>query len=652
MKNIIILAFIPTLLLTNITHADTITVDGNAFLENQTNHSNIKVVFERVAPSALWDSTYSNKDGYYSIELESGIYNITYSKNGYNDELSEEQIIYSNTTLQNIILKEKPKYQVPSVFPTIQTAINASSDGDTIVVAPGTYYENINFNGKNITVTSHFLSTSDTTYISQTIINGNQNGHVVEFSSEEDSTAVLIGFTITNGYATGNWLNFDTYGGGIYCNGASPSLKSLIINNNTAEDKGGGICCWNCNSIISNVTIIENTANAGGGIDCVGGSPNITDVTIARNKAGQGGGIDCSADMILKNVTISNNTANDGGGICISGTCHPDYQNVVIRENMASGYGGGIYCLAGGQNMVNVIISNNTSKYDGAGIYSKWSMITNLTNVIISSNTAEQRCGGIFFDGDYLRLTHVNITDNNAISHSGIDYRGNNIVELGGGTELKLTNVIVSGNSNGGVYASGAKSLSISYSNFWNNGVEKIDDFGKWIGVNVTINANGDSCDAYYNIQLDPCFIYSESGDYHLRNNSPCIGAGFAFTESDIEGNIRGTPPDIGACENDLDSPIYVTIVEDIPNEFYLNAPYPNPFNPATTIKYSILQDSHVTLTIYNVSGQRISVLKDALQTAGNYSVTWNATGLPSGIYFCNFKANGFNATKKILLLK
>ncbi len=80
-----------------------------------------------------------------------------------------------------------------------------------MLVQPGTYVENsIDYNGKFITVASLFLTTQDTTYISSTIINGNNSGSVFRFESGEDSTSILTGFTITNGHAL--------YGGGIFCN--------------------------------------------------------------------------------------------------------------------------------------------------------------------------------------------------------------------------------------------------------------------------------------------------------------------------------------------------------------------------------------------------------------------------------------------------
>src|SRR5580765_239846 len=101
-------------------------------------------------------------------------------------------------------------HHVPADFPNVQSAINASVGGDTVVVAPGTYYENINFKGKNIVVTSNYYLNRDTSFITQTILNGSQpvnadTGSCVIFSSGEDSTAVLMGFTLTGGSGS-KWL--------------------------------------------------------------------------------------------------------------------------------------------------------------------------------------------------------------------------------------------------------------------------------------------------------------------------------------------------------------------------------------------------------------------------------------------------------------
>ena len=126
---------------------------------------------------------------------------------------------------------------VTSPFRTIQFAIehNNTSNGDIILVGPGTYRENINFRGKDITVGSLTLTTGDKSYVSETIIDGgspsnSDSASVVTFIGGETSSAKLVGFTIQNG--SGTKVSSNRYGGGIYTYNSSPSLKHLVIANN------------------------------------------------------------------------------------------------------------------------------------------------------------------------------------------------------------------------------------------------------------------------------------------------------------------------------------------------------------------------------------------------------------------------------------
>ncbi|MDA3814029.1 MAG: right-handed parallel beta-helix repeat-containing protein [Candidatus Cloacimonetes bacterium] len=199
---------------------------------------------------------------------------------------------------------------IPDDYPTIQEGINASSDGDVILVAPATYVENISYNGRNITIASMFYTTQDTSYISQTIIDGNNNDSVVKFENGEDATATLCGFTITNGYAD--------RGGGIYCISASPILDNLTISCNTAIEAGGGIHCRNSsNPDLYNLTISDNASGDGGGLYCTNSNPSLENLTISGNTAiGQGGGIySYYSNLILENVTITDNASDEGRGI-------------------------------------------------------------------------------------------------------------------------------------------------------------------------------------------------------------------------------------------------------------------------------------------------------------------------------------------------
>jgi hypothetical protein len=113
---------------------------------------------------------------------------------------------------------------IPDDYPTIQEGIDASIDGDTVLVQPGTYVENVIFYGHNIVLGSLFLMTGDTSYISQTVIDGSGVTAVI-FMSGEDSTAALKGFTVQNGYTV-------ECGGGIICLDSSPLIAYNIIRNN------------------------------------------------------------------------------------------------------------------------------------------------------------------------------------------------------------------------------------------------------------------------------------------------------------------------------------------------------------------------------------------------------------------------------------
>ncbi len=149
----------------------------------------------------------------------------------------------------------------------IQEAINQAIEGDTVMVWPGTYIENINFSGKNITIASLNLTTTDPIYKHNTIIDGNQNGTCVLVNNGE-TNAIIHGFTITNG---SGWEHTEGifYGGGIYVRSYN-TLKILncIVTNNRSASAGGGICTGMYSDLhLSGTSIFNNhTYGPGGGL--------------------------------------------------------------------------------------------------------------------------------------------------------------------------------------------------------------------------------------------------------------------------------------------------------------------------------------------------------------------------------------------------
>ncbi len=147
-------------------------------------------------------------------------------------------------------------------YTSIQEGIDNASDGDIVLVYPGTYCENIDYCGKNITVASKYYTTGDELYIKNTIIDGNRTGSVVSlFNGETDAN--ICGFTIQNGKSVNEFYD----GGGIYLDEVTISISDCIIQDNEASSGGGIMSYPSSNIFLEHVTIRNNYAHtAGGGI--------------------------------------------------------------------------------------------------------------------------------------------------------------------------------------------------------------------------------------------------------------------------------------------------------------------------------------------------------------------------------------------------
>lgn len=264
---------------------------------------------------------------------------------------------------------------VPADYSKIQLAINASINGDTVLVSPGTYFENINFKGKKIIVASLFLTTGNYSYINSTIINGStpsnpDTGSCIIFANKEDSTSVIEGFTLTGGTGT-KWI--DEHGAGTYVEGgailsalASPTIKFNLIINNEAIRIPAGI-----------------SSAGGGGLRCGDAAPHILNNIIMSNRGMYGGGITlnyCGGAVVKNNIIVQNKVFQavagistfGGGGIWINArNAANSFPNIVenntIVGNMSSGdpltgssgIGGGIWAGTSILQFNNNIVWNN-----------------------------------------------------------------------------------------------------------------------------------------------------------------------------------------------------------------------------------------------------------------------------------------------------
>lgn len=327
--------------------------------------------------------------------------------------------------------------QVPANQPTIQAAIDAANNGDTVLVAPGTYAENINLKGKAITVTSSGGP-------AVTTINGGAAGSVVIFNTNEGLGSVLRGFTITNGKTSGV-PSYD--GGGVYISNASPTIRGNVIVQNVACGNGGGIAAGFSSALIQGNTISNNSQGScsggdGGGIYVGGaGSVQIIGNTISNNfwNSGNGGGIALFAagTPTIENNTISGNTAtglspaSQGGGIYVVNDSDAlILQNLIVGNNAGQGgfntggQGGGIAfsvpSSSRGPLLINNTIANNGGA-GGSGIFAggfdSQSQIVN--NVIVASPGQP----ALFCDTTYSQ-TPPTLQSNDAFSFGGTGFGG------------------------------------------------------------------------------------------------------------------------------------------------------------------------------------------------------------------------------------
>ncbi|MEZ2348164.1 Ig-like domain repeat protein [Terriglobus sp. RCC_193] len=222
--------------------------------------------------------------------------------------------------------------RVPADKPTIQSAIDSSSNGGTVIVAPGTYYVNLDFHGRNITVTS---SDGPAT----TILDGSSTGPVVAFGSGETSQAILSGFTIRNGSGSGP---SNIGGGGVYIHYASPTIQNNIFTDNACTSinaQGSPTITGNTITRTHTYNPVSQCTYRGTAILLYGGSrAHATRNTIIGNTESGNGTILvwASEDAVIENNIFRNNSPASAAAGCGATICMFNASRITIDGNEIS----------------------------------------------------------------------------------------------------------------------------------------------------------------------------------------------------------------------------------------------------------------------------------------------------------------------------
>jgi len=298
---------------------------------------------------------------------------------------------------------------VPGDYPLIQDAIDAANPGDEIEVAPGTYYEAVNFNGRAVRLYSSAGA-------SVTTINGGGAYHVVQCVSGEDAETVLEGFTITGGRANGSGAdgkgggmyngsgsnprvidctftgNSAGYGGGMNNWESSPRVTNCTFSSNLASGSGGGMYNWHSNPIVADCTFSSNSGQYGAGMLNYYSNPAVTNCTFTGNSATSGGGgvYNWNGTPTVTNCIFTGNSAIWRGGAMYNALSSPTVNNCIFTGNSAV-YGGGMNSSGGSPTVTGCTLTGNSAGY-GGGIYS-WESGPQVTNCILWSNGTDEISG-------------------------------------------------------------------------------------------------------------------------------------------------------------------------------------------------------------------------------------------------------------------
>ena len=428
-----------------------------------------------------------------------------------------------------------------NAYTNLQTALGVAVSGDTIDVAQGTYtptqtndptatYQLID----GVTIEGGFAGQANpnaaqnpTAY--STVLSGNIPGgtsyHVVT-GSGTDSSAILDGFTITGGDASGTGTDLD--GGGMFNDNGSPTISDctfnadssqgspIILISNLATIGGGAIYDFDSSPNITNCTFSNNFAIYGSGIYNSGSSPTITNCTFTGNGNQfdgfvQGSGVfNFNSSPSLNNCTFSANQAGNGAAIGIGGDSSPVMTNCEILDNSSQLVGGAVFDNGTGDaEFVDCEFEGNSSKHDQGGAIAIFESDLTLINCTFTQNS------GIVsgtFPGGAAILNQGTATITNCVLWGDI-----------GGSEVSNS---VSGNGT----PTGTSVITFS------------DVQGGYTGAS--------------NIDGDPRFVSAASDNYSLQADSACINAGSNAAvptglTTDLAGNPRifGGTVDMGAYE-------------------------------------------------------------------------------------------------------
>jgi hypothetical protein len=533
---------------------------------------------------------------------------------------------------------------------TLRAAImetNALAGAQTITIPAGIYLFTLVGIDEDAAAQGDLDITGDLTIngagAATTTIDGGSLDRVFEIHL--DAVINIDGVTIRNGNPTSN-------GGGILNRGVMTLAKS-VVTSNTSYRFGGGI--------LNSGTMTLTSTTVSGNFELV----------YHNGGTGGGGGINNRGTMTLIGTTVSGNISlNRGGGIYNS--IYSGYYSVTIINCTISGNiglnGSAIYNLYGTIQLTNCTISGNTSTSNEGG-FRNYGGYAELKNTIVANNSPSDLFGVITTLGHNLFENPGPgiIVGSGTGDIVGVDPMLGPLADNGGTTmthalllgspainAVPLTFCTVSTDQRGIIRPQGPScdigalesllGIPVELASFTVSVNENIVTLN-WITATELNNSGFDILrstqqDVWEKISFVPGNGTTTEIHYYSFEDENLNAGKYSYKLKQIDFD--------GSYEYSI--VVYVDVTN--PVEFDLSQNFPNPFNPTTTIHYELPVEGFVTLKVFDVLGREVKTLIEEYRTEGKYEVEFDATSLPSGIYFYKLQAGSFVETKKMVFMK
>ena len=458
----------------------------------------------------------------------------------------------------------------------------------------------------------------------------------------ENSSPTVIGCSFTNCIGPSG-------GGAIHSRGSTCIIDSCFFRQNRSDNNGGAIWAgYGSEMLISNTTFRKHRdqGSLGGTIYLEASSFTITNCLIDSSGVVYRGG---GAAFIRSTGSVANSqfkhcASMDGGGVYVEMSDSISFINCTFERDTTDSQAGGLSTQLSSISLDGCTFSNNFAPA-GAAIMFDFPSSPIVRNCLFVANSAYAAAGVAVMDSASPIFINCTFYGNDS------EY-GSSIFNFSY-SPITVTNCILSygvrGNAIESMFDEGIPVLS--YCDIYGN------QGGDWVGdIAPQWHIRGNS-------GLMPHFRDRENGDLRLQYNacgfsinSPCVDAGDPLiidTLLDCSWGMATERSDMGAYGGgeSLSDEIEGDGIRPL-DQFSLHPSYPNPFNAQTTISYSLPESGPVTLTIYNLLGQKVATLFDGIQTAGEHKVVWDAQKQPSGVYFAKLVAEQHKSTFQMVLLK